>query len=62
MLLLGFGVLAAMFSDHDLKLLDDLGYLSPRDHDLLKQAARPVGGTGTATNKTNNPQVRKLRP
>ena len=44
----------AQFSDHELRLLDDLGYLSQRDHDLLKHAGRlldtPVPrhtGTGT---------------
>lgn len=34
------GALAALFSDHELKLLDDLGYLSPHDWDLLRQCGR----------------------
>ena len=34
------GVLAALFSDHELRLLDDLGFLSQRDRDLLGQAGR----------------------
>jgi hypothetical protein len=36
------GTMAAMFSDHELRLLDDLGFLSQRDRDLLSQAGRPV--------------------
>ena len=40
--LMWLGCLAAMFSDHELRLLDDVGYLSPRDHDLLKQAGRRI--------------------
>lgn len=36
------GTLAALFSDHELKLLNDLGFLSPHDRDLLVQAGRPV--------------------
>lgn len=39
------GTLVAMFSDHELKLLNDLGYLSQHDHDLLRQAGRPITGT-----------------
>ena len=34
------GMLVAMFSDHELGLLDDLGYLSQSDHDKLRQARR----------------------
>lgn len=30
------------FSDHELRLLDDLGYLSQRDRDLLRHAGRPL--------------------
>ena len=30
------------FSDHDLRLLNDLGFLSQHDHDLLGQAGRNV--------------------
>jgi hypothetical protein len=40
--LMWLGVLAALFSDHDLRLLGDLGYLSPHDCDLLSQAGRAV--------------------
>ena len=36
------GALVAMFSDHELRLLNDLGFLSQRDLDLLKQAGREV--------------------
>lgn len=32
------GVMLSRFSDHDLKLLDDMGFLSQHDRDLLKQA------------------------
>lgn len=38
--LMWLGVMAALFSDHELGLLDDLGFLSRRDRDLLRQAAR----------------------
>lgn len=48
------GQLAALFSDHELGLLDDAGYLSQHDRDLLAQAGRPArcgtqvaGGAGT---------------
>lgn len=37
------GVLVAMFSDHELRLLSDLGYLSQHDLDLLEQAGRGIG-------------------
>ena len=30
----------ALFSDHDLRLLNDLGFLSQHDRDLLRQAGR----------------------
>jgi hypothetical protein len=36
--LMWLGTLVAMFSDHELRLLDDLGFLSQRDRDLLRQA------------------------
>ena len=36
------GTMVAMFSDHELRLLDDLGFLSERDRDLLRQAGRAV--------------------
>ena len=36
--LMWLGVLAGLFSDHEIRLLDDLGYLSQRDRDLLRQA------------------------
>ena len=32
----------ALFSDHELRLLNDLGYLSQHDRDLLSQAGRAV--------------------
>jgi hypothetical protein len=41
--LMWLGVMAALFSDHELRLLNDLGYLSQRDHDLLRQAGRDAG-------------------
>jgi hypothetical protein len=34
------GVLVTMFSDHEIRLLWDLGFLSQHDLDLLKQAGR----------------------
>ena len=38
--LMWLGSLAAMFSDHELGLLEDIGYLSQRDLDLIRQAGR----------------------
>jgi hypothetical protein len=35
--LMWLGVLAALFTDHEIGLLDDLGYLSQHDKDLLRQ-------------------------
>lgn len=35
--LMWLGVLV-LFSDHEIRLLDDLGYLSERDRSLLRQA------------------------
>ena len=35
--LMWLGVLV-LFSDHEIRLLDDLGYLSQHDHDLRRQA------------------------
>jgi len=32
----------AQFTDHELRLLDDLGYLSQRDRDLRNQAGRNI--------------------
>jgi len=40
--LMWLGTMAALFSDHELKLLNDLGFLSQRDRDLLEQAGREV--------------------
>lgn len=40
--LMWLGVLAGMFSDHEVRLLNDLGFLSPRDCDLLRQAGRGI--------------------
>ena len=34
--LMWLGTMAALFSDHELQLLADLGFLSPHDCDLLK--------------------------
>lgn len=31
-----------LFSDHELRLLNDLGFLSQHDRDLLRQAGRDV--------------------
>jgi hypothetical protein len=38
--LMWLGTMAALFSDHELKLLNDLGFLSQHDRDLLGQAGR----------------------
>lgn len=40
--LMWLGTMAALFSDHELRLLNDVGFLSQHDRDLLKQAGRPV--------------------
>jgi hypothetical protein len=40
--LLWLGTMIALFSDHELKLMHDLGFLSQHDRDLLSQAGRPV--------------------
>jgi hypothetical protein len=32
-----------LFSDHELRLLNDLGFLSQHDRDLLSRAGRDVG-------------------
>lgn len=40
--LMWLGTMAAMFSDHELRPLNDLGYLSEHDRNLLKQAGRGV--------------------
>jgi hypothetical protein len=42
--LMWLGTLVAMFSDHELHLLDDLGFLSQHDRDLLGQALRDMQG------------------
>jgi hypothetical protein len=47
--LMWLGAMAALFSDHELRMLDDLGFLSKRDLDLLRQAGRYVPGDGTET-------------
>lgn len=36
------GAMVTMFSDHELRLIDDCGFLSPLDRDLLRQAGREV--------------------
>jgi hypothetical protein len=38
--LMWLGTLIAIFSDHELRLLADLGYLPQHDADLLAQAGR----------------------
>jgi hypothetical protein len=40
--LMWLGAMVAMFSDHELRLMEDLGFLSEHDRRLLKQAGRPV--------------------
>lgn len=40
--LMWLGTMAAMFTDHELRLLYDLGFLCQNDCDLLKQAGRPI--------------------
>jgi hypothetical protein len=48
--LMWLGVMAGLFSDHELRLLDDLGFLSQHDRDLLRQAGRytPEGSAPAA--------------
>ena len=41
--LMWLGTMAALFSDHELRLMNDLGFLSQHDRDLLAQAGRSVG-------------------
>lgn len=36
------GAMVTQFSDHELRLMNDLGFLSQHDLGLLKQAGRPV--------------------
>lgn len=40
--LMWLGTMVAFFTDHELKLLEDLGFLSERDRNILAQAGRPV--------------------
>lgn len=40
------GAMTALFSDHELRLMNDLGFLSQHDRDLLSQAGRSVTGHG----------------
>jgi len=40
--LMWLGTMAATFSDHELRLLNDLGFLSPHDLNLLRQAGREL--------------------
>ena len=40
--LMWLGTMTALFSDHELRLLNDLGFLSQHDRDLLGQAGRSV--------------------
>jgi hypothetical protein len=34
--------MTALFSDHELRLMNDLGFLSQHDRDLLRQAGREL--------------------
>lgn len=45
--LMWMGALAAMFTDHELGLLADLGFLSQHDRDLIAQAGRRTGSAAT---------------
>jgi hypothetical protein len=36
-----------LFSDHELRLLNDLGFLSPHDRDLLREAGRRLPSSGS---------------
>jgi len=36
------GAMVTLFSDHELRLMNDLGFLSEHDRGLLKQAGRPL--------------------
>lgn len=36
--LMWLGTLTGLFTGHELRLLDDLGFLSPHDRDLIRQA------------------------
>jgi hypothetical protein len=36
--LMWLGALAGLFTGHELRLLDDLGFLSQHDRDLIRQA------------------------
>jgi hypothetical protein len=38
--LMWVGTMVTLFSDHELRLLNDLGFLSQHDRDLLGQAGR----------------------
>jgi hypothetical protein len=40
--LMWLGAMVALFSDHDLRLLRDLGFLSQHDLDLLNQSGRSL--------------------
>lgn len=46
--LMWLGSMTALFSDHELRLMNDLGFLSQHDRDLLAQAGRPIGTPGSA--------------
>jgi hypothetical protein len=38
--LMWLGVLASQFTEHEVRLLDDLGFLSQHDRDLLEQVRK----------------------
>ena len=44
--LMWMGTMVALFSDHELKLLNDLGFLSQHDRDLIRQAGRQDAASG----------------
>lgn len=44
--LMWLGTMVALFSDHELRLLDDLGFLSQHDRDLIRQAGRGEPAAG----------------
>jgi len=51
--LMWLGAMTALFSDHELRLLNDLGFLSQRDRDLLAQAGRDVASARVSARTAN---------
>jgi hypothetical protein len=60
--LMWLGVMAALFSDHELRLLDDLGFLCQNDRDLLRQAGRHMPGDGTAAGTGTSAPLASHKP